>query len=910
MEWCLRLALGSVFGIALMSVGWSQLPADFYDTELLNLEQPLGITFDDNGQGYIWEQNGLVHILDTNDQRLATPLIDLREEVSVWNDNGLNGLCLDNDFLRNGYLYLYYVVDMHHYWHYGSPEYHPDTTITNKATFGRLVRYTADAATGFRSIVPGSRHVLLGQAAADGIPILYPFHGLGTVLMATDGTLLLSSGEVTGGIQVGIGNEANDEFVPDAIDWGIITPDEDLGSYRAQYLGSANGKVLRIDPETGEGLASNPYYTSAAPRSPLSRIWASGFRNPYRMILRPNTGSHYAEDGQPGTLLIADVGNASWEELNVCDQPGMNFGWPVYEGISRSWKFLNLPVPDNPLAPNPIGSCEDEYLDFRQLLAQPRESGPYLPPNPCAPTQPIPEDLHPQYARLPLVVYSNARYNPPARTAIPGWRPSGNPREVFIDSTETTGVEGERFAGFSAMAGCFYTADAFPEHYHAKLFTIDYSNWIRVWDLDEGNELRSVDRFHDNSRSICHLALNPRNGALYYTNTFGNLHKVSYGGNPAPVARISVDKDYGPGPLTVQFSAADSYDPDGSALSFSWDFGDGQTAVGEEVSHRFEASGSAPTSYTVTMTATDPAGASQRVSRIISLNNTPPQVRISTFQDGDRYPLGFTSLLSLQAEVSDAEHGPEELSYEWRTFLHHNDHFHPEPAVYEPESFMLVSPVGCEDEIYYYRVQLTVKDAAGLSTVVTQRIYPDCGPAFVEGLHLSGDYASRGIRLLGETTFEENLASIELQRSSDFYHFRTIAELAPRNAASQAHTYEWLDEQPLSGANVYRLKVRTAEGAYTYSNIINLTYPQPAVWQVFPNPTDYQLSFELKAATASVIRIELYQINGARFLSSSSPAIPGQEWREQLLVYDLPPGVYAYRLLDGEQTYTGRVVVR
>jgi len=57
--------------------------------------------------------------------------------------------------------------------------------------------------------------------------------------------------------------------------------------------------------------------------------------------------------------------------------------------------------------------------------------------------------------------------------------------------------------------------------------------------------------------------------------------------------------------VPLAFDASASSDPDGDALTFAWDFGDGSTAAGATPQHAFEASGL----YTVTLTATDARGA-------------------------------------------------------------------------------------------------------------------------------------------------------------------------------------------------------------------------------------------------------------------------------------------------------------
>lgn len=889
---------------------FAQLPTDFYDTEVANgFELPLGITFDENGQGYIWEKAGQVYVLDTSGQVLPTPLIDLSEEVASWKDHGLNGFCLDNDFLSNGYFYLYYVVDLHHHWFYDTPEYHPDSTVTFKPSFARVTRYQADANSGFTSLVPDSRQVLLGETIDSGVPILYEFHGAGTLLQGTDGSLLLSSGETTGGLQIGIGNEPGDEFVPQAIDWGIISPDQDLGAYKAQYLGSLNGKVLRIDPNTGDGVSSNPFFDTAHPRSAQSRVWAMGFRNPYRMVLRPNTGSHYPEDGDPGTLIVGDVGNGSWEELNILHTGGQNFGWPVMEGINIAWKFWTQDVPANPAAPNPLNTCDKPYFDFRDLLARPKESGPYVPGNPCDLSRPIPAEAFPTYAQQPLLVWSNSRWNPPTRAAVPGWNEYGDPKSLYLEEPDCP-VEGEPFDGYSSLAGIFYQGEVFPEEFHGKYIHFDFSGWIRTLDIDDSNDFSHIDLFHEYTQDIIHLTENVKEGALYYTNLAGQVRKISFGGNPAPVAVIEADRFFGSGPLEVQFSAASSYDPNATAMTYEWNFGDGTTATGIEPTHTFNAGGNTPTSFEVKLTVTDAEGAQSSATRIVSLNNTPPQVVISSFKDGDQYPLGFTSLLRLAADVSDAEHPNDELMYQWRTFLHHNDHFHPDPVIFEPESYFLISPLGCEQEIYFYRIELTVTDPEGLSTTVSQRIYPYCGDPFVEWVELSGEADETQISLQWGTAFETDIVAMELQRGSDYFSFQPLAQINTVGAHSNQQDYEFIDEQPLRGANIYRVKVQTSDGAFTYSNLLPLSFPPPKSWRAFPNPAEDQISFYLETANSEVVELELFNVAGQQIRQISFTATPGEEWEQQLLIGAWPRGVYTYRIKSGEQTYVGQVVIQ
>ena len=74
--------------------------------------------------------------------------------------------------------------------------------------------------------------------------------------------------------------------------------------------------------------------------------------------------------------------------------------------------------------------------------------------------------------------------------------------------------------------------------------------------------------------------------------------------NQPPIARISASVLTGTSPLAVQLDASASIDPDGSIVTYLWDFGDGETANGVSVSHAFTAT-TETVIYTVTLTVTD-----------------------------------------------------------------------------------------------------------------------------------------------------------------------------------------------------------------------------------------------------------------------------------------------------------------
>jgi glucose/arabinose dehydrogenase len=88
------------------------------------------------------------------------------------------------------------------------------------------------------------------------------------------------------------------------------------------------GKVLGVIPKPGGGYtipAGNPF---RGVRGKRPEIWAYGLRNPYR----------FSFDRLTGDLVIGDVGQDSWEEIDFARQEtgaGANYGWSIWEGDHR-----------------------------------------------------------------------------------------------------------------------------------------------------------------------------------------------------------------------------------------------------------------------------------------------------------------------------------------------------------------------------------------------------------------------------------------------------------------------------------------------------------------------------------------------------------------------------------------------
>ena len=691
------------------------LPAGFIEQPIgSGWVNPVGVTFDTSGPNnrhYVWERGGKVWIVE-NGVKLATPMVDISEEVMAWRDFGMLGVALDPMFQQNGYIYLLYVVDRHHLLHFGTPSYSATANINSAPSIGRITRYTARASDGLRTVDPASRRVLVGEAVNTGFPILHESHGTGALVFGTDGTLLAACGDGASYSTTDSGGAVGGSFAVQARAEGVITVAEDVGAFRSQLLSSLNGKIIRIDPATGDAISSNPYFNSSNPRSAASRVWALGLRNPYRMSLRPDTGSHNRNAANPGTIYLGDVGYGTREDVHVVDGPGLNCGWPLYEGLDGNVNYqassaVNLD------APNPLGG----FFKFRDLLIQDTLGTPSWP-NPANPAQQVPGNIAKWVHSRPILDYSRAAGVAP-RTGIF----VGNAAATSAMGTAGSPVAGPVFNGNTSTGGVFFHSEDFPEQYHGTYFHADVGGqWIKNIVIGANDRPTEVRPFASGVTSVVFVTTHPTTGGLYYVNFGGAVQRIVYapGGNQPPVVVGTSSPNYGPSPLTVQFTGTGSYDADGATLGYLWTFDDGTTSTAANPMKTFTATGTRK--FNVTLRVTDSGGATATDNIPVFVNHAPPVVNITSPVDGAKYPVGVTTTYPLSATITPQPGHP--ASSTWQTILHHEHHTHEDPPIAGPNGSVRV---GGDGEGFYYANILSVTDDLGLTVNYTVNLFPNLG---------------------------------------------------------------------------------------------------------------------------------------------------------------------------------------
>jgi glucose/arabinose dehydrogenase len=265
------------------------------------LTEPVQVTQapGDASRLFIVEQGGTIRIFESG-ALLATPFLSIGSLTSDGSEQGLLSMAFDPDYASSGLFYVYYTDD-----------------IANPGDI-TLARYSVSADPDVAD--PGSAQILL--------VIPHPFesnHNGGQLAFSpTDGYLYMGTGDGGGG-----GDVPNN----------------------AQNLNVLLGKMLRIDVsgtgtvpcgQTGPAPYGVPSSNPFVGQTGCDEIWSYGLRNPWR----------FSFDRETGDMLIGDVGQNDWEEIDF--QPGdgeggENWGWRRMEGFHCY---------------NPSSNCNDGSLEL------------------------------------------------------------------------------------------------------------------------------------------------------------------------------------------------------------------------------------------------------------------------------------------------------------------------------------------------------------------------------------------------------------------------------------------------------------------------------------------------------------------------------------------------------------------
>lgn len=294
---------------------------------------PTDFAFLPDGRILVAEKSGVIKVVSHDGTVAPQPFLDLTPKVDSKYFRGIVDMTVDPDFKAHPYLYVIYTARI-------------GPLNSTKAAVVRVSRFTvengvADPASEKVIVgIDGSRSCLLQPVTADCLPSQLDVDGA-DIVFAPDGTLFISTGY--GGGFEGVERTA----------------------MLAEDVNTLGGKVLHVDRD-GQGLPGNPFW-NGDPNANRSKVWATGFRNPFRMTLLP---------GEPTTLAVGDVGWNTWESLMRTTRGG-DYGWPCYEARERTEQYRATSFCASYYRKHPTAP-ETPWVRIRHPLALTMVAGPSL----------------------------------------------------------------------------------------------------------------------------------------------------------------------------------------------------------------------------------------------------------------------------------------------------------------------------------------------------------------------------------------------------------------------------------------------------------------------------------------------------------------------------------------------------
>jgi hypothetical protein len=158
-----------------------------------------------------------------------------------------------------------------------------------------------------------------------------------------------------------------------------------------------------------------------------------------------------------------------------------------------------------------------------------------------------------------------------------------------------------------------------------------------------------------------------------------------------------------------------------------------------------------------------------------------------------------------------------------------------------------------------------------------------------------------------ETASEQNNEMFFVERSIDGEIFNVIGAIDGAGDSNQPLAYEFYDTKPLPKA-YYRLKQVDFDGAFEYSNIINLScndVPDP-MFTVYPNPFKSELHVMVSDLPEYAFLLELYTIEGKQIMQEKLFA-PSEGLHKILQLDNLVPAMYVIRVISGDFVKSYRI---
>lgn len=178
-------------------------------------------------------------------------------------------------------------------------------------------------------------------------------------------------------------------------------------------------------------------------------------------------------------------------------------------------------------------------------------------------------------------------------------------------------------------------------------------------------------------------------------------------------------------------------------------------------------------------------------------------------------------------------------------------------------------------------------------------------PVPVELTSFSSEVVGNDVTLHWTTATETNNSEFNVQRSvisgeGKNFEWLTLGIVNGNGTTTEPQIYSFVDENISAGIFQYRLKQIDYNGAFEYSNSIEVEINPPTKFsleQNYPNPFNPSTTIQFNIAKDSYVSLKVYNINGEEISSLIEGYKQAGTYSLNFEPNNLPSGIYLYRIV-------------
>jgi len=182
----------------------------------------------------------------------------------------------------------------------------------------------------------------------------------------------------------------------------------------------------------------------------------------------------------------------------------------------------------------------------------------------------------------------------------------------------------------------------------------------------------------------------------------------------------------------------------------------------------------------------------------------------------------------------------------------------------------------------------------------------------VELTSFIGSTVNGNVLLNWKTATEMNNSGFEIQRSSDRMSFSKVAFVSGYGTTTESQNYSYTDNFVTNGKYYYRLKQIDFNGAFAYSDIIEVNVAAPiefALQQNYPNPFNPSTLISYSIPQNSFVTLKVYDVLGNEVATLVNQTQSAGKYDVRFDASSLSNGVYMYSIKTDNFSSTKKMIL-